>query len=57
MKLIILEASASELSANKRVSDSLCDVLEGICDSFVRMRTPSYTLAEDEEEEDEDERE
>ena len=49
MKLIILEASAAELSANKRVSDSLCDVLEGLCDSFVRMRSPNLTLAEDEE--------
>lgn len=40
MKLIILEANAEELRANKRVVDAVSDALEGMLDSIVRINIP-----------------
>lgn len=36
MKLIFLEMDAKELTANKRIGDSLVDALNSIADSFAR---------------------
>lgn len=40
MKLIFLEMDAKELTANKRIGDSLVDALNSIADSFARVTTP-----------------
>lgn len=40
MKIIILEANAEELRANKRVVDAISDALEGMLDSIVRINIP-----------------
>lgn len=37
MKVIILEATAEELCANKRVADAIIDALSNMCDSIARI--------------------
>ena len=37
MKILILEASAEELSANKRVADAIVDALTNMCDSIIKI--------------------
>lgn len=49
MKIIILEATAEELSANKRVADALVDALTNMCDSIAR--TPWENFSTDDEDE------
>ena len=48
MKILIVEATADELSANKRIADAIIDALVDIADGLARF-TP-----EEEEEEDSD---
>ena len=49
MKIIILEATADELSANKRVADAIVDALTNMCDSIARI--PWADLPTDDEDE------
>ena len=48
MKIILLEATAEELSANKRVGDAICDAVMRMADSISRV--PWCIPEEDEEE-------
>ena len=52
MKFLILEATAAELSANRRVADAIVDAVTDMCD--VIARTP-WDLSEDSEDESEEE--
>lgn len=38
MKIIIMEATAEELKANKRVADAVMDALTNFADSIVRSK-------------------
>ena len=49
MKIIILEATAEELRANKRVEDAIVDALANMCDNIVR--TPWADSPTDDEDE------
>ena len=49
MKIIILEANAEELRANKRAADVISDALVGFLDSIVRVNDNSSTIIESEE--------
>ena len=40
MKLIMIEATAEELRANKRVVDTIVDVLNAFTDSIVKVDIP-----------------
>ena len=53
MKMIMIEATAEELSANKRIADAIVDAFTNMCDSIVRIPW-SNLPTEDEEEEGED---
>ena len=46
MKMIILEATAEELSANKRVTDALIDALINMCNNISNL---PFENLEDEE--------
>ena len=50
MKIVIIEATAEELQANRRVADSVCDALIRLADSIASI---NY-LKEEEEDEDSD---
>ena len=49
MKIIILEATAEELRANKRVADAVVDALTDMCDSISRLPWSSFEDSEEEE--------
>ena len=53
MKIIILEATAEELSANKRVADAIVDALTRACDNISRL--PWSNFEDDEEIKDDEE--
>ena len=40
MKIIMFEATAEELSANKRIMDSIIDALSNIADAIIRGDIP-----------------
>ena len=48
MKIIMIEATAEEISANKRVGDAICDAVMRMADSISRI---PWDIPEDEEEE------
>ena len=52
MKLLILEATAKELNANRRVADALVDAVTNMCDRIARV---PWNLSEDSEEVESDE--
>lgn len=49
MKIIILEATAEELRANKRVADAIVDVLTNMCDSIARIPCPDLSTDDENE--------
>lgn len=55
MKIIILEATAEELRANKRVADAIVDALSDMCDSISRLPWSSFENTEEEETTEEEE--
>ena len=57
MKVIILEATAEELCANKRVADTIIDALSNMCDSIARIPWADLPLNDEEAEVNADEKE
>ncbi len=55
MKMIMIECTAQELSANKRVADGIMDAISRFADGLFRIRIPSVSTKEEAPEDDSDE--
>ena len=53
MKIIMIEATAEEISANRRVGDAVCDAVMRMADSISRI--PWYISDDDDDDEEEEE--
>ena len=49
MKILIVEASAEELQANRRVADAIVDAITNMCDTIARV--PWCLAADDDNDE------
>lgn len=49
MKIIILEATAEELRANKRVADAIVDALTNMCDNIARIPWANFPIDDEDE--------
>ncbi len=55
MRMIMIECTAQELSANKRVADSIVDAISRFADGLSRIKIPSVSTQEEAPEDDSDE--
>lgn len=46
MKIVYLEATSEELSANKRVGDAICDAVQRMLDAIARVDISNAKIAE-----------